>query len=188
MLDALQKLDTDFFIYLNNLGVEQYDEFWKWITRIYVWIPFFLAVLYLITRNFSKEISLKVIGYLVGLIITVISFTEMVRNLVGRLRPNNNTELGELIRILHQPDSYSFFSGHASNSFALTTFVVLVLRKKQSWIWLLYIWPVLFSFSRIYVGVHYPSDILIGIIVGVLFACFFFRLFNKKVLHNPAHS
>ena len=100
------------------------------------------------------------------------------------MRPNNVEALGELIRILQKPTNYSFFSGHASSSFSVTTFVVLALRKYTKWIYLAYIWPLIFVMSRIYVGVHYPSDIFVGALVGTAFAFFFYFLCRKVLEHK----
>ncbi|MDX1314720.1 MAG: phosphatase PAP2 family protein, partial [Eudoraea sp.] len=76
----------------------------------------------------------------------------------------------DLIRVLKYPQGFSFFSGHASTSFAVTTLVFLYLRKNKGWLSLLFLWPLLFSFSRIYVGVHFPTDLLAGALVGTLLA------------------
>jgi undecaprenyl-diphosphatase len=102
--------------------------------------------------------------------------TFWVKTTSLRLRPNNQPELQDLIRILLEPTNYSFFSGHASASFVATTFVVLCVKEKYKWIYAIYIWPILFVMSRIYVGVHYPSDLIVGALVGILFAHIFFRL------------
>jgi undecaprenyl-diphosphatase len=108
--------------------------------------------------------------------------TDLTKEFVGRLRPNNAGELADLIRILQKPNSFSFFSGHASTSFAITTFVILSLRKYTRWIYLSLLWPSLFVLSRIYVGVHYPSDIIVGAGFGVLMALIFYTLSNWLLL------
>ena len=89
-----------------------------------------------------------------------------------------------MIRILQKPNNYSFFSGHASSSFAITTFVALVLKEKTRWIFAAYLWPLIFVMSRIYVGVHYPSDIFIGALVGTVFAFIFYKLCKKALQHD----
>ena len=83
-----------------------------------------------------------------------------------------------LARILQDPNSFSFFSGHASSSFAVTTFMVLLLQQHYRAIYLAYLWPVLFVVSRVYVGVHYPGDVLVGSVVGVTIALLMFRLYR----------
>jgi undecaprenyl-diphosphatase len=108
--------------------------------------------------------------------IATMGFTFLVKTMFLRLRPNNQPELQDLIRILQSPTNYSFFSGHASSSFVVATFVVLCIKEKYKWIYAIYIWPILFVMSRIYVGVHYPSDLIVGAMVGILFAHIFYRL------------
>lgn len=112
----------------------------------------------------------------------VMAFMDITKNLIARLRPNNNEEISALIRILVNPNDYSFFSGHAANSFAITTLIVLFLRKKLKWVYLFYLWPFLFSLSRIYVGVHYPLDLIVGTVVGLLMAVTFYRIYNRFIV------
>lgn len=119
-------------------------------------------------------------------------FTSIVKDYVARLRPNNVEAFAELIRILQKPSNYSFFSGHASSSFSVTTFMVLALRKFTKWIYLAYLWPLIFVMSRIYVGVHYPSDIFVGALVGTVFAFILYyfcrKTLEKTSLPNPRNS
>lgn len=110
----------------------------------------------------------------VALAVFITFATEVTKEFFGRLRPNNNTEINTLIRILKSPTNFSFFSGHAASSFAITTLIVLFLREKISWVGWFYLWPLIFSLSRIYVGVHYPTDILTGMVVGISSAFLFF--------------
>ena len=119
-----------------------------------------------------------ILSYISMLIILSITITA-VKEGVGRLRPNNDEAINLLIRIVHQPSSFSFFSGHAASSFSIATLAVLFLRKKFKWINLIWIFPLLFSFSRIYLGVHYPLDIMAGALVGVIFAWIFYRMHQK---------
>ena len=110
-------------------------------------------------------------------------FTEFAKEYFERIRPNNVESLSGVIRILQDPTSYSLFSGHASSSFVITTYIVLSLRSFSKWIFLAYLWPVIFVVSRIYVGVHYPIDIVVGATVGMFFA-FLGYYFCKKTLNN----
>lgn len=112
----------------------------------------------------------------------VMAFMDLTKNLIARLRPNNNEEISSFIRILINPNDYSFFSGHAANSFAITTLIVLFLRKKLRWVYLFYLWPLLFSLSRIYVGVHYPLDLIAGTLVGLLMAFSFYRIYQRFIV------
>jgi undecaprenyl-diphosphatase len=177
MLDELYKWDRELFIYLNSLGIESYDGFWIFVTNIRHWIPLyiFFFIMFFIAFYWKKAIFTSL--FLLASFAATLSFTNIVKNLVVRLRPNNEPELADLIRILQSPTNYSFFSGHASSSFVVTTFVVLSLREHYKWIYVVYLWPVIFVISRVYVGVHYPLDLIVGSIVGILFGFLFYKLY-----------
>ncbi|SDR66913.1 undecaprenyl-diphosphatase [Gillisia sp. Hel1_33_143] len=179
MLERLNEWDGKLFVFLNNLGVEQYDNFWIFVTNIKHWIPLyiFFFVLYFITFHWKKAL-LSSTFLLLTFYVTFV-FTNLIKNYSSRLRPNNNPDLSDIIRILQTPDNYSFFSGHASVSFAVTTFFVLSLKSSYKWIYLFYLWPFIFVTSRIYVGVHYPSDIIVGTMIGIIFGFLGFKIFKK---------
>ncbi|MEL6916997.1 MAG: phosphatase PAP2 family protein [Bacteroidota bacterium] len=181
MLDKLLEWDTDTFIYLNSLGSEPYDFFWSTVTNISTWIPLFLLFVFLVFSKYPPKNALYITVTVVLLAFFITTFTNITKELVGRLRPNNNEEINSFIRIVKNPQSLSFFSGHASSSFSITTLIVLFLRKKISWVWLFYLWPLLFAASRIYVGVHYPIDIIVGALVGLLSAFLFYGLYRKLI-------
>ncbi|HZH68857.1 MAG TPA: phosphatase PAP2 family protein [Flavobacteriaceae bacterium] len=115
-----------------------------------------------------------------------IALMLLTKHGVARLRPNNIPELAELIRTLQEPVSFSFYSGHASNSFVITVFTILVLRKQFPWIYVFLIFPLLFTTSRLFVGVHYPSDLLVGAFMGTLIAIVSYRLFKRVMLKSEA--
>jgi undecaprenyl-diphosphatase len=175
MLEQLHEYDQALFLYLNHLSGSLLDTFWIITTQIYTWIPLFIFMLFLVFKNFEIKKALHItIGVLITLFFTL-WFTEFVKEWVARVRPNNNNSLNTLVKVLQTPGDFSFFSGHASNSFAIATILFLVLRDQVKHIKLLFIWPVLFCLSRIFVGVHYPSDILVGALVGIFIGYAFYR-------------
>lgn len=182
MLDRLLEWDRDTFIYLNNLGIEQYDTFWSTVTKFPTWIPLLLLFGFLFFRKFTWRQALTIIATLFFMVFFVHTLTDLTKLVVARLRPNNNEEINTLIRILRGPTGFSFFSGHASVSFSITTFVVLFLRYFFKWSYLFFIWPVLFAMSRIYLGVHFPIDVIIGAMVGILSAWIFYKLYLLLIL------
>ncbi|MEY8019630.1 phosphatase PAP2 family protein [Muriicola sp. SD30] len=179
MWERLLQWDRNAFIYLNSLGIEEYDWFWSLVTQTTTWIPLIILFFILFLRHFKGKDALAMILMTLLLFGFVMALMYITKEYVGRLRPNNTEELSGLVRILFRPEDYSFFSGHAANSFAIATLVVLFLRSKLSWVWVFYLWPFLFSMSRIYVGVHYPLDLIAGALVGLLMAFIFYRIFTK---------
>ncbi|MES2748095.1 MAG: phosphatase PAP2 family protein [Bacteroidota bacterium] len=175
MLEKIITLDKDLLIFLNGLGSPTYDGLWLFITKQAYWTPFFLFLAYLL----YKKIGLKNLGIVMVFIALILlccnEAVELCKVTFERLRPCNEPELKEIIRIVHQSDSYSFFSGHAANSMATMTFLFLILRKHYKYAFLLFLYPLIFAYSRIYLGVHYPTDILTGYAFGATFGF----LFNK---------
>lgn len=182
MLEKILQWDRETLIYLNSLGTEEYDLFWSTVTNIYTWIPLFLFFFLLIFWKYPRKEAIYVTLTIISLIGFILVATDLTKGCFERLRPNNNTEINSIIRVLKNPSSFSFFSGHAASSISITTIIVLFLRKKVKWCWIFYIWPLLFALSRIYVGVHYPVDIIVGAIVGLLTAFAFFNLYKRVIV------
>ncbi len=182
MWEQLNQWDRELFVFLNSLGIDNHDAFWIFITQIENWIPLYLLFFSLFFIPYKWRQALIGIGFTVLTFAVTLAVTDITKNTVGRLRPNNTPEIADLIRVLQTPDNFSFFSGHSAVSFAVTTFVVLALRHRFKWVYIFYIWPLLFIMSRIFVGVHYPGDILIGALVGTLLANIFWRFLGKRFL------
>lgn len=181
MLDRLLQWDREVFVYLNNLGIEEYDFFWTTVTKFPPWIPLFIGIIFLFFIKFTKREAIVMILTLLVMVFFVATLTDLTKNVVARLRPNSDEEINILIRILRSPSGYSFFSGHASSSFSIITLVVLFLRHHFKWVYLFYIWPLLFAMSRIYVGVHFPIDLMVGALVGIFSAWLFYKLYHKLI-------
>jgi undecaprenyl-diphosphatase len=181
LLERILEWDRETFIYLNNLGLEDYDVFWTTVTNFNTWIPLFLVFFILIFLKYPKREAIFVVLTLTLMIFFVTTLTDLTKQTVARLRPNNDEEINTLIRILKTPSTYSFFSGHSASSFSVTTLVVLFLKNRFKWCWLFFVWPLLFAMSRVFVGVHFPVDILVGTTVGILSAFFFFMLYVRLI-------
>ncbi|MEM7487154.1 MAG: phosphatase PAP2 family protein [Bacteroidota bacterium] len=181
MLKRILEWDRDTFIYLNNLGIEDYDIFWSTVTNISTWIPLFLFLIVLLFVKFPTSEALYKLATVLCLVVFIILITNLTKVTVARLRPNNTEEINTLIRILKSPTDFSFFSGHAASSFSITVLFFLFVRKKLKWAFVFFIWPILFATSRIFVGVHYPMDIIVGALVGILSAILFYKVYNRFI-------
>ena len=176
LFDKIIQYDKDLLVYLNGLGTENWDGVWLLITNQLSWIPLYLLFFYLIFRSFGWK---KGLGFvlLTALLVTFSDqFTVFIKNYFERLRPNRDPSINEIIRILKNNSSFSFVSGHATTSTAVTLFMHLRLKKHYPYTGLFFIWPLLFSYSRVYLGVHFPIDVLTGALLGLLIGYSFFKL------------
>jgi len=182
VLEFIQKYDVLLLDFLNEFGTPMTDPFWLFVTKIYVWIPFFIILFFFALKKFTKKQILVIL--VIGAIMfgVVLGLTEIVKNIVVRIRPCNNVSLDGLFREVIHPTSFSFYSGHAATSVAIATYFVSLLSRGFKTIYILIIWAFLFMFSRLYLAAHYPSDIIIGAIVGFVIAKLFVYSYKKKTL------
>ena len=178
MWESLVELDRDIFSFFNGLWIGQFSEFWVFVTQIEHWIPLYLFFFFLLIRSLGWKKGIAGIGMVLTIAVFTLWLTNLVKNFVRRLRPNNEPILMDSINILQKPENFSFWSGHSAVSFAVNTLVVMLLQhyKPSRWYYLFYIWPVTFAFSRLFVGVHYPADITVGMLVGLLTGYLFYKL------------
>ena len=175
-LDSIIVKDKELLVYLNSLGVESWDQFWMIVTNQFSWIPLFLLLFILIFKAYGWKKGIVLLLVTALLITFSDQFVNFIKDYFGRLRPNNDPTINEIIRILKRPRSFSFVSGHSTTSFAVTTFMILSLKQFYKYPYILLIWPILFAYSRIYVGVHFPIDIFVGMLLGVLEGFIFYKI------------
>ncbi len=179
MWDQLLQWDQQTLIFLNNLGSDTFDLFWIITTNFLTWIPLFLFIIIHIIRCYSKKELKWVLCAFLSMLLFLTIAIFLCKYAVGRLRPINDITINPLLRTLITPSDYSFFSGHAASSFGIITLAFLFLKKRMAHTYLLFLWPLFFSFSRLYLGVHYPLDILAGSITGVFFAWVFYKMHQR---------
>jgi undecaprenyl-diphosphatase len=184
MLEKVIAFDTQLFIYLNGLGSETYDSFWLFITKQSNWTPFFLLLLYLVYKKIGVKSTLFLLLFISLLLVVTDQTCNLFKFTFQRLRPCNNPEIKSFIRIVKSSNTFSFFSGHAANSMATMTFLFLLLKKHYRYAFLLFLFPLIFAYSRIYLGLHYPLDIVTGYLVGASFGFIAYQLYQKYVLKN----
>ena len=177
MFDTLLQKDTALLIFLNNLGGEQWDGFWLALTNQFHWSPLFAFILFLLFKNFGWKHTLLLIVFIAGLVAFSDQFTNFIKYSFERPRPCNTPGVAEQLRFFeYKPGGYSFYSGHASLSTTFIFFIYLLLRKHTKYVYLLFIFPILFGYSRIYLGVHYPLDITVGYLMGFFWGTLFYQL------------
>lgn len=184
MLEKTIQLDKQILVYLNGLGSPTFDPLWLIITKQVYWAPLFLLIFYLL----QKKLGWKNFGYYIlftALLILVCDQTaNLFKNYFQRLRPCNDEEIKSIIRIVKTSKSYSFFSGHSVNSMATTVLTFNILKRYYKHAYLLFLFPLVFAYSRIYLGLHFPIDILTGYTFGAIFGCIAYKLYQKYILKN----
>lgn len=182
MFKRLLDWDRDLLVFINGLGGDTSDSFWIIVTDATTWIPLFILFIVLLFKNYPSKQAWFMTGNAIVLLFVVLGVTLATKEGIARMRPMNHPQLSTLLRILKQPSGFSFFSGHASSSFSLTTLMVLYLRDSFKWRYLFYVWPVFFALSRLFVGVHYPVDILAGALIGASAGLLFYRAYTDIIL------
>ncbi|GAA4065293.1 phosphatase PAP2 family protein [Flavobacterium cheonanense] len=184
MLEKIIAIDKDLLVFLNGLGSESFDGFWLIITKQVYWTPYFLLVFYFLAKKIGWKNFLIALVFITLLILVSDQTSNLFKNHFQRLRPCNDLDLKNIIRIVKPSDSYSFFSGHATNSMATTVFVFLIIRRYYKYALLLFLFPLIFAFSRIYLGLHFPTDILTGYAFGATFGFVFYKIYQKYILKD----
>lgn len=178
MLEKIEAIDIQWFVFLNGLGSETFDGLWLMITKQANWIPLFLIILYLIYKKIGIKQTLILFLFVVVLITIADQTANLVKNTIQRLRPCNNVNINSFIRVVQVRNSFSFYSGHATNSMAVITFLFLIFRKQYRFFGIFFLWPLVFAYSRIYLGLHYPADILVGYLCGILFSFLLYKIYR----------
>ncbi len=175
-------LDQNLFLELNGWHNDFFDVSMLLITNRYTWIPMYILLI-IMTARVEKT---RAFAFLLMAIASVGLADHITSGVMKpyflRFRPCHEPLLEGLVHVVGNcGGNYGFASSHASTSFALTTIFFLNFRYKQPYIWILIIWPLLYSYSRIYVGVHYPGDILVGASVGIVSGILGFQIYNKII-------
>lgn len=174
--DKLIQFDKELLVTLNAHGSESWDAFWLIVTNQFSWIPLFLLLFLLLIKVYGWKKGLLLIVVAALLVTFSDQLVNFIKNTVMRLRPNKDPEIMDIIRVVKRSGGYSFVSGHSTTSFAVTTYMILLLRKHFKYIRLLLIWPIIFAYSRIYCGVHFPIDILFGMFLGITIGFTFYKI------------
>jgi len=187
MLEFLNQIDTAVFLFLNGLNSPFMDHVMFYISNRFTWIPFYLFLVYLIFKRYKLQ---GLLVFLFAIVTVALSdqISDAMKDNLMRFRPCHEPALEGLVHIVrgHCGGQYGFVSSHASNSFALATFIILTLSSRYK-----YLVPVMLTFaslkaySRVYLGVHYPGDIIFGALLGILIASVVVWLWKKLTKKFP---
>lgn len=174
-MEELKQIDQSLLLFLNSFHNGFWDKAVTLLTSIEIWIPFYMLIIYVIIKTYKKN-SIYILIAIVLAIVVSDQFSGLIKNTVQRWRPTQDPVLGSLVHnVYNRGGAYGFFSAHAANTFTLAI-ITARLFKNQIYTILIFTWAVLVSYTRIYIGLHYPGDILTGWIWGILSGLAFYQL------------
>lgn len=180
MIEQIISLDQRIFLVLNGLNSPFFDFIMFWLSDKLIWIPLYAWLLYLMIKA-NKQRTWMVILFIALLVaLTDQISVQLFKDVFHRLRPCHEPRLDGLVRILngHCGGSYGFISSHACNTAGVAVFSGLMLKHRFKWLLATLIgWSALVSYSRIYLGVHYPGDVLAGFLVGAAIGFFVYKFY-----------
>ena len=191
MIEFLLNLDRDLLLLINGWNAPWLDSFMVTLTNGLKWSPLFLIVIGMMIYKFRWQSIVMLVFVALVIFLTDRISAGLIKPWIGRLRPSHEPGLEGLLHLVngYKGGLYSFVSSHAANAFGVATFLWLVLRKDIKWIWVMFIWAAIFSYTRIYLGVHYPFDILGGGVIEAIIGLLVYkigRVMPKKLSPIPA--
>ncbi len=165
-----------------------FDQFFLTLRESVLWLPLYFFLIVFVAINFKKNGFIWILLFMVMAMFSDIISSSVIKELVPRLRPCRDVNLADSIRFLAKycPVSSSFTSSHAVNHFSAAMFIFTTFKKIISnWLWLLFVWAALICYAQVYVGVHFPLDVIGGAIVGLIIGYFPALFFNRRVGFYP---
>lgn len=183
-LQWLIEIDEKLLLVINGCHNRYFDHFMYLFSDRWIWVPMYAAILYVMIRNFSFRKTIICVAAL-ALTITIADQVgaSLIRPMVERLRPSNpENPISDVIHIVNNNRSgrYGFPSCHAANTFGLAFFVCFLFRYRWLTAFLMF-WAVVTCYSRVYLGLHYPGDLLAGMLLGCISATIVFLLMRHPL-------
>lgn len=180
LIETLRIWDTNLFLALNGIHSPFFDGFMMAFSNKLVWIPFYISVLYVMIKQWKSEAFWIVLSFAICILLADQISSGIIKNAVQRLRPSREETISGLVHLVdgYRGGKYGFVSSHAANSLGFAVLSAYFFRKK-SYTLIILLWSLITGYSRIYLGVHYPLDVMGGYFVGFFVAIFCYWLLKK---------
>ena len=187
MIDSLIELDKAIFLVFNSHHTLYFDQVMWVITGKMIWIPLILSFIYVFFKQGWKEALLAVLMVALTVLLCDQISSGICKPLFERFRPTHDPEFSQYVTTVngYLGGMYGFISSHAANAFGVAVFTSLIFRNRLFAVSVL-IWAMLSCYSRLYLGVHYPGDIIFGALVGALSGYVCYKIYQK--LHEKIFS
>jgi undecaprenyl-diphosphatase len=188
MLEKLDTLDKNLFLWLNSHHTPFFDKFMWFISGRIEWLPLYLILIGYIVYIYRWKSIAVIVAIIIAVALADQLAVKAFKEVFQRLRPSHSPDIQNIVHIVngYRGGSYGFVSNHAANTFALATFLCCLFRNKYFIVSIL-LWATIVSYSRIYLGVHYPCDVLGGAILGIFIGWIVYYLYlkaEKKLYKN----
>ncbi len=185
-MDSIGAWDTQVFFFLNGLHAPWLDPIMFYLSKTLTSLPVYVLIIYLLYKKFNTKIWIPLICIIACIGLTDRITSGIMKPAFARLRPTHEPLLVEKVHTVngYKGGKFGFASSHAANTFGLSMLIFMLLRKEKRQIGLLFVWAAVISYTRIYLGVHYPGDILAGALIGLGCAWICYSLYAK--FFNPS--
>lgn len=185
LLQQLMDWDRRLLVWLNGFHADWLDPVMYYTSQTLFWLPLYLFLVGMIIKDFKKEWWVAFIGIALTILLADQITASLMKPYFARLRPSQEPALAGIIHLVTDHNGeiytgglYGFASSHAANTFGTATFFTLLFRKAHPWIKWLFLWAACMTYTRIYLGAHYPGDIMAGTVVGVTSAFAGFKVYQ----------
>ena len=187
MLEKLKQLDQDWFMAINGHHSSFWDPFMVAISDRKFWIPFYLVLAVYFIYQHRRQSILMFLAIGLSLAAADGISSRFIKPYFARLRPCHDTTLSETINVVAGcGGKFGFLSSHAANTFAMAMLFALMLPDRYRYFKIFaFIWAIAISYSRVYLGVHFPGDVLGGAVLGIVLGFIFGYLFRKSLVRYP---